>query len=119
MANAPIQVILNADGYRKDRETKRPNSAGTDFFEGESGAFATHKKSLQQQLALISAQILERTRIEKYGSSAFIKVSMRPDALAKSHRPTTAIFRSDKAPEVGVDGLGELICEVNEQSLKW
>ncbi|WP_236522614.1 hypothetical protein, partial [Pseudomonas syringae] len=51
VANAPIQVILNADGYRKDRETKRPNSAGTDFFEGESGAFATHKKSLQQQLA--------------------------------------------------------------------
>jgi hypothetical protein len=119
MANAPIQVILNADGYRRDRDTKRPNSAGTDFFEGDSGAFASHKESLQQQLALISAQILQPTRARKYGSSAFIKVSMRSDALAKSHRPTTAIFRSDKAPEVGVDGLGELICEVNEQSLKW
>lgn len=119
MANAPIQVILNADGYRRDRDTKRPNGAGTDFFEGQSGAFATHKESLKQQLALISSQILEPSRTRKYGDSAYIKITMRPDALAKSHRPTTAIFRSDKAPEVGVDGLGELICEVNEQSLKW
>lgn len=119
MANAPVQVILNADGYRRDRDTKRPASAGTDFFKGDSGAFATHKDSLHQQLALIGTQLLEPNRARAYGSSAFIKVSMRPDALAKSHRPVQAIFRSDKAPEIGVDGLGELICEINEQSIKW
>jgi len=119
MANAPIQVILNADGYRKDRETKRPASAGTDFCAGESSAFATHKKNLQEQLASIKKNISEPSRSQAYGSSAFIKVSMKPNALAKSHRPTTAIFRSDKAPEVGVDGLGELICEVNKQSIEW
>ncbi|KEZ70108.1 hypothetical protein AAY86_21770 [Pseudomonas amygdali pv. tabaci str. ATCC 11528] len=119
MSNAPIQVILNADGYRRDRDTKRPNSAGTDFFDGDSGAFATHKESLINQLVSINSQILEPSRRSKYGDTAYIKVTMRSDALAKSHRPTTAIFRSDKAPEVGVDGLGELICEVNESSLEW
>lgn len=119
MANAPIQVILNADGYRKDRETKRPASAGTDFLSGESSAFAAHKEDLKQQLASISTHILEPSNVRLYGTSAFIKVSMKPQALAKSHRPTTKIFRSDKAPEVGVDGLGELICEVNKQSLEW
>jgi hypothetical protein len=119
MANAPIQVILNADGYRRDRDVKRPNSAGTDFFEGENGAFANHKNKLLQQLSLIEEQILEPSRAKKYGSSAFIKVSMKHKALAKSHRPTTVIFRSDKAPEVGVDDLGEVICEINEQAIKW
>ncbi|MCH7298910.1 S8 family peptidase [Pseudomonas capeferrum] len=119
MANAPIQVILNTDGYRRDRDAKRPNSAGTDFFEGDDSAFAAHKQELKQQIALISEQIENTERQKKYGSATYIKVSMRPDALAKSHRPTTAIFKDDKAPEIGVDGLGELICEVDTKALQW
>ncbi len=35
MAEAPIQIVLNADNYHTDRE--RPNGGGpeADFFEGE------------------------------------------------------------------------------------
>lgn len=119
MANAPVQVILNADGYRKKREVSRPVGNGTDFFKGASGAFADHKEKLLNQIELIEDEIDNNSWRKAYGEITFIKVKMRNDALAKSHRPIKAVFREDKAPEVGADGLGEMICALDTEAFHW
>jgi hypothetical protein len=42
---------------------------------------------------------------------------MRSDALAKSHRPVKALFRSDRTPVVGAGAQGELIVAVTPDAL--
>lgn len=117
MANAPVQVILNADSYRRDRETKRPNSAGTDFFEGHNDEFAIHKKRLQSQVNIISEKLLSKLSSENSSDIGYAKVVMRSQSFAKSHRPLQAIFPERKTPLVGGDRIGEMISEVSFESI--
>lgn len=116
MANAPVQVILNADSYRRDRQTKRPASAGTDFFEGANEAFAIHQQRLQAQIQEISNQITTPGNMDS--EVGYVKVVMRSQALAKSHRPLQNIFPSQKTPLMGGNKIGEMISEITSESVK-
>jgi hypothetical protein len=58
---------------------------------------------------LISQQIQER----KNKKFATIKVSLKEDAIAKSHRPTSAVFNY-KYPVIGGGDIGEIYVQVNE-----
>jgi hypothetical protein len=117
MANAPIQVILQADSYRKDRETQRPGSAGMDFFAGRDGEFEVHREQLAEQVRSIQRQIADPEWANKYGDVGYVKVTMRSSALAKSHRPTRALFPAQRTPSVGSDELGQLIYEASSNAL--
>lgn len=108
MSNAPVQVILNADSYRRDRETSRPVSAGTDFFEGDNEAFAAHKEQLKTQVQNIA---------ESLEDIGYVKVTMRSMAVAKSHRPIQAIFPDKKTPLKGCGKIGEMISEISQSSI--
>lgn len=116
MANAPIQVILNADDYRHDRQTSTPKSAGTDFFLGKDKEFREHKEILSEQIADISRQLVKNEYSQHYGEVGYVRVSMRSSALAKSHRPLK-LFQPEKTPSVGGDHLGEMICAVTPDAL--
>src|SRR5688572_5692590 len=104
MANAPVQVVLDANSFRIARETQPPKSAGKDFFLNDDTGFAAHKQKIEQQLADISEQLLSAT----YSGFGYAKVQLRQQAWAKSHRPLQALFRQNRTPVVGSDRLGEL-----------
>jgi hypothetical protein len=117
MPNAPIQVILNADSFRHDREKRNPVSAGKDFFEGLDEAFHIHQQRLQSQVQVVLDQISNRNTADNVGDVGYVKVSLRTSALAKSHRPIDAIFRQHVTPSAGGGRLGEMITEVNSKTL--
>lgn len=117
MANAPVQVILNADSYRRDRVTPRPVGAGTDFYEGHNDAFITHRDRLQSQVQDIAQRLANRAQ-EQEGDVGYVKVTMKSQALAKSHRPIQAIFPPHKTPLSGGAQIGEMISEIDQESIK-
>lgn len=89
-----------------------PGGDNKDFFHGDDAAFARHKTKLILKTSLISQQIQER----KNKKFATIKVSLKEDAIAKSHRPTSAVFNY-KYPVIGGGDIGEIYVQVNEKSL--
>ncbi len=116
MNTSPIQVVLNADNFRVDRKTQRPVSNGKDFFLGQDEAFAIHRQRIMKQVNGVASQIEEHSAA--FGSVGYARVVMRAQALAKSHRPTSALFKPDIAPVVGAEGLGEIICRVTPDGLE-
>jgi len=116
LPNAPIQVILNADSFRRDRETHPPVSAGTDFYEGRDAAFRKHRDNLQQSIKQLAEQVRAQP-MKDTGGIGFVKVTLQASALAKSHRPTKALFRPNVAPIAGAGKLGEMISQVDLKSL--
>jgi hypothetical protein len=117
MSTAPVQVILNADNYRRDRETQPPASSGTDFFLGRGPAFAQHRAVLTEQVTAVRSRLTTPAYRAAYGSSGYARVQLRPEAWAKSHRPTSRLFRPNVTPTVGADQLGEMICRVTPEGL--
>jgi len=110
--SSPIQVVLNADQFVTDW-SRPPGGNHTDFFAGHDADFIAHRQSMVRQLHTTREQLL-RPGEPRMG---FLKVSMRTEALAKSHRPVKALFRADRARMVGVAGPGELILAVTPEGL--
>lgn len=103
MPNNPVQIILN------DRDFQQVPDPGQfprnkDFFEGADRAFVEHQNIL---LAAIDRIIVDVTG-SPYGPATYLKVQMRNEALAKSYRPVSWLFKSDQFPCVGADGVGTL-----------
>jgi hypothetical protein len=117
MENAPIQVILNADNFRKDRETTTPKGAGKDFYQGRNAEFAQHRQRIQEQVRSIHDQLAHASKQPNGADVAYLKVSLNGSALAKSHRPIRALFTPERAPVRGSTRLGEIITEVNTAHL--
>ena len=112
MANSPIQVILNTNDFIEALENKGGGPA-RDFYAGNDGEFIEHQELLQQQLGEINSMQLVRSRVPVcYG-----KVVLKQGALAKSHRPTAKLFKSDVAPVVGAGDLGELFVELTPNAI--
>lgn len=112
MTNSPIQVVLNTNDFIVDLQTP-PGGSLTDFYAGNDVEFVSHKETIQQQL--LNIKDLQLTN--NYSSISYAKITLEQSALAKSHRPTKALFRKDVAPIVGAGDLGELFVELTPQSI--
>lgn len=117
MDTSPIQVVLNPDNFRRDRVSPTPVNNGTDFFLGHDEEFAAHRNALITQLAGIEKQLSSPQRVTAFGVGDFVRVVMRPQALAKGHRPIFKLFKPNVAPVVGGEQLGEVLCFVTPEAL--
>lgn len=115
MANAPVQLVLNNDRLREERKRTPVVSNGTDFFGGNNSGFAAHREVLIRAAQTIQATLVHRAEFEGLG---YVKVTMKSDAIAKTHRPQKRIFREHWAPLVGTEGIGEPIFAVTPASLE-
>jgi hypothetical protein len=112
MPNSPIQIILNTNDFIEvwDRSGGGPSK---DFFAGNNEEFVEHQTNIQKQLQDIKSMQLANS----YASVSYAKVTLRQAALAKSHRPTSQMFKHDVAPIVGAGDLGELYVELTPNSI--
>lgn len=111
MAHNPVQVVLNSDAFIVAAESKR-RGYRKEFFPSNDGSFLKHKQARMTDVA--SALVaLSSSPIH----SGIVRVRLRPDALAKTHRPTSALFVPDMLPCVGAGGLGELFYFATEGAL--
>lgn len=111
MGNNAVQVVLDTRSFITIPE--RDAGGGTkDFFLGRNDEFQQHKASLQQQLAGVTASFVDSGL-----SSGILKVTLRKDALAKSHRPHRSLFPPQKRPCIGATELGTLFYRVNSEGL--
>ncbi|KFK53719.1 S8 family serine peptidase [Vibrio vulnificus] len=111
MARKTILRVKNSNDYIT-RPVPNAGGGNKDFFNGDDQAFAAHKSSLISKASTISSEIGSRD----CQSFATMKVTLKEDAIAKSHRPTTALF-NQKHPVVGGGEIGELYVQVNAKSL--
>jgi hypothetical protein len=111
MPNNPVQVILNTRDYFVSPEPGRVGPS-KDFFQDHDQEFVDHRDKLSQRVQSIA------TAIEQSGlGSAVVKVSLRREAWAKSHRPNRALFPPEKRPCIGVSSLGELYYHVTLEDM--
>ena len=114
MPNAPVQLVLNNDALRDNRKRTPPVDNGTDFFEDNNSGFASHRDALAAAAKAIRAALVQ---VPDFNGLGHVKVTMQRDAIAKTHRPQTKLFRSRWTPQVGTDGVGEPIFAVTPESL--
>ncbi|MBC9208195.1 S8 family peptidase [Roseomonas aerophila] len=103
MPNNPVQIILNDQDFHQAPDPGQP-PRNKDFFDGADRAFAAHKQVLLAAIDAISTQLSQ----SPYGPAAYLKVQMRNEALAKSYRPVSWLFKRDQFPCVGADAVGTL-----------
>ena len=108
----PVQVVLNAKHYI-EAQNKPPGGSNKDFFANNDRGFAEHKAKLVQQVSAVR----ERVVGSAFGETAYVKVSLRENAWAKSHRPTRKLFQPSYFPPAGADGIGVLYFEVSADTV--
>jgi hypothetical protein len=109
MPNNPIQIVLNTRDFFTVPDRK-PRGPAKDFFENRDKEFVVHRDRLLGQVERI------RSSFQKSGlTSGVLKVKMRREAWAKSHRPNRALFPPNKRPCIAVSGVGELFYFVSSQ----
>lgn len=111
MPNNPIQVVINSSSFVGDA-VAAGGGANKDFYANRDQQFLAHRNSISTQLVTARAQIASSGR-----GTVYARVALRPDAWAKSHRPTQAIFKEASSPVVGANDLGELLIELSESSV--
>ncbi|CDK01836.1 MULTISPECIES: S8 family serine peptidase [Microbacterium] len=111
MAGGPVQIVMNPDWFRGDRDGRRGGGAAKDFFRGDDRGFAEHRTAIVGALRSILRNNLASDRVN-------VAVRMRPDALAKSHRPFGTLFRSSRASHVGTGDYGELVFAITPTKLE-
>lgn len=111
MQKKGILTVKNSKSYIYVPEPS-PGGALKDFFYGDDQAFKEHKSKLIERTSEISSEVGSRNT----SNFATLVVKLKDEALAKSHRPTTALF-NDKYPVIGGGELGELYIQVNSKSL--
>src|ERR1700687_696920 len=109
---SPIQVVLNAESFVEDWK-REGGGESTDFFVDRDVEFAAHKQAVLTQVAGVRDSLVRAGGL----GVDYVKVSVRPEALAKSHRPVRALFKPDRTPPVGGGAAGELIFEVTPAAL--
>ncbi|MGH1356706.1 MAG: S8 family peptidase [Thalassovita sp.] len=103
MPNNPVQIILNDQDFHQAPEPGQP-PRNKDFFDGADAAFERHKTALLESLKQAKLEISE----QEFGPAAYLKVQMRTEALAKSYRPVSYLFKPAQFPCVGADAVGTL-----------
>lgn len=109
---SPIQIILNPDNYEEVREAGG-GGGKKDFFAHRDAEFLAHRTALINQIKTISGVLSAQSQ----GDVGFVKVILRREAWAKSHRPVASLFRSNRTPVVGGGDLGVMIVEARPETL--
>jgi hypothetical protein len=111
MPNNPVQIVLNTRDFFMVPDRK-PRGPAKDFFEDRDKQFVEHRQKLLEQVDGI------KSSFQRSGAtSGILKVKMRREAWAKSHRPNRALFPPNKRPCVAVSGVGELFYLVSAEDL--
>ncbi|MFF8802438.1 MULTISPECIES: S8 family peptidase [unclassified Methylobacterium] len=113
MVAGPIQIILNTEDFEQKRDVGG-GGPRRDFFAHRDAEFRIHKRTLMSQLATLGATI----RNQPQGPIGVIKVILRRDAWAKSHRPFRVLFKPERITVVGGGDLGELYFEATPPVLE-
>ena len=113
MSKGPVQLVVNADDYRAPKENPAGGGPPTDFFAGRDSDFARHRGVLLTQMSAVGRTLAA----QPHGSVGVAKVTLRKRAWAKSHRPTTSLFRQARTPLLGGGDLGQLLVEVTPASI--
>lgn len=109
---SPIQIVLNPENFEEAREA-RGGGGRKDFYAHRDRDFVAHKAALIDQLDAISGTLAAQSQ----GPIGYLKVVLKREAWAKTHRPVVALFRGDRTPVVGGGDLGEMIVEGRPASL--
>ncbi|MCW3161309.1 S8 family peptidase [Chryseobacterium oryctis] len=109
---SPVQVVLNADNFIQNHD-RPPGGTNKDFFAENNAMFKAHKNNILSQLDSIE-NFQEKNKFSRF---VFAKVTLRPSALAKSHRPTARMFKNSVAPVVGGGELGEIYVGLNSTAI--
>lgn len=109
---SPIQIILNTENYDEAREGGGGGRA-RDFFAHRDREFAAHRTAVLSQLGSIA----DTLSAQSSGDIGYLKVVLRREAWAKSHRPVNALFRKDRTPLVGGADIGVMIVEARPSTL--
>lgn len=112
---SPLQIILNDKDYQQARDAGG-GGPKKDFFADRDREFHAHKAALIGQLGAITQNLENQTSTQ--GNIGFIKVILRRDAWAKSHRPISALFKPTRISLVGGGDLGEMYFEANPDALR-
>lgn len=104
---SPIQVVLDARTYQ-DARIRSAGGGRTDFFEDDNAGYVKHRAQISATLRAAAQQLASQDGPHV----GFLKVAMRQNALAKSHRPVKALFPSRATAIVGIDEVGELLVQV-------
>ncbi len=110
---SPIQIVLNPEDFETDREGGG-GGPPKDFFVDRDNEFRIHKQRLMKQLE----DITDYFEKQPEGDVGYLKVTLRRSAWAKSHRPTTAIFKRDITPYVGGADIGVMLIEASSASVR-
>ena len=112
MPESPIQVVLSPDNYQRIK-VNPPGGKNKDFFQGSDGDFAVHRSRLLEELNSIDRVLANPSSLPL----CVVKVTLHPDALAKSHRPVKAVIPPSSAPVVGALGFGDILFRASRNSL--
>jgi hypothetical protein len=110
---SPIQIVLNPENYEEVRDAGG-GGGHKDFFAHRDAEFIKHQAALMSQIKTISGVLSAQTQ----GDVGFLKIILRREAWAKSHRPVASLFRSDRTPVVGGGDLGVMIIAARPQALQ-
>lgn len=110
---SPIQIVLNPENYEEAREAGG-GGGRKDFFAHRDSEFVAHRAALVKQIETISGVLSAQTQ----GDVGYVKIVLRREAWAKSHRPITSLFRSDRTPVVGGGDLGVMLVEARPNTLR-
>ena len=109
---SPIQVVLDVRRFQDER-VRQPGGGAKDFFVGDDKAFVVHRQRIHSELSSVGSRLVASSA----GGIGFIRVRMREEALAKSHRPIDRLFNPLFTPTVGSGGLGEIIVQVSPYTI--
>lgn len=110
---SPIQNVLNPENYEEAREAGG-GGGRKEFFAHRDAEFVAHRNALLGQLDTISGVLSAQSQ----GDVGYVKVILRRDAWAKSHRPVASLFRENRTPVVGGSDLGVMIVEARPSRLR-
>ena len=113
MANSPIQIVLNSNDFIGIWDQKG-GGEHKDFYEGDDKSFAMHQSKLAKQVTSLRS----KKRDNNYSNISYAKVILKQSALAKTHRPTSSLFKPSVAPVIGAGDLGELYVELQPDAIE-
>lgn len=102
MPDASVQLVTNPGSFENRRLPASGGGSGKDFFADRDLDFVVHRREIARSMR----RILHHSENDELVA---ILVKMRPDALAKTHRPFSRLFPPSLAVHVGTVGYGELI----------